>query len=509
MLPELPSTSVLLPVELHNSAKSGQNSESQLHVVLSEVAPGEDEDAESSGGFRWQSMAFAGQASSTSSSVGSLASVASAASDDSGDDDLVGQRFSWSFAPLARPRLNMMDAEAQMNAAVKLQSHWRGWLSRHAFLRLRNLARHLQRSFMCRRHHKTQEARSKNLFTLPLRRPPGSSEVSADARKSVPLHEKSTVVGRLRPSTAIRAARVMGTKDPEDDEEGGKNLKDIGQTCMLEPRRLAQKQTGRTFVQQTKGVSRTGGFAAGRLHVPLRKQRVFAAAHNPRYPPAREEAFETSPRNLVESAVLSDLLHRGLLERVDQPEGYPASALDEQMLATMQSLSANLPRGARVGFVARVATAAADPTQHKSSGKGAIASAAAYEAARQSLGPERLLWHGTSWESVPNIVRHGFNRAYAFNARHGSKLGRGVYFTEDAAYALRFAKQSSNSRALFLAGVLPGHMTRGQEGLIEPPVANAFGARFDSTADDPLWPRVICVFRDFQALPLYVVQVIS
>lgn len=390
MLPELPSTSAFLPLEIHNSAKVGQNAESQLHVALPEVAPGEDEDVEPSGGFRWQSIAFAGQASPTSSSVGSLASVASAVSDDSGDDDLVGQRFSWSFAPPARPRLMMMDAGARMNAAVKLQSHWRGWLCRHSFLRLRNLAQHLQRSFRCRRQRKAQEATTKKLSSLPLRRPPGSPQASADAKRSVHLREKFAVVGHLPASTALRAARVVGTKDPEDNEEEVKNVQDIKQTCMLEPWRLAQKQ-GRTFVQQTKGVSQTAVFFVGRLHVPLRKQRVFTPAHGTRSPPAKEEVTETSPRDLVESVVLSDLLNRGLLERVDQPEGYSATALDSQMLATVQSLSANLPRGARIGFVARVATAAADPTQHQSSGKGAIASAAAYDAARQSLGPERLL----------------------------------------------------------------------------------------------------------------------
>ena len=76
--------------------------------------------------------------------------------------------------------------------------------------------------------------------------------------------------------------------------------------------------------------------------------------------------------------------------------------------------------------------------------------------------------------------RHGFNRAYAFNARlefgsfeaplrpwnarHGSKLGRGVYFTSDPSYAWRFAPKTHRTRALLLAGVLPGRFTRGKAG---------------------------------------------
>jgi len=133
----------------------------------------------------------------------------------------------------------------------------------------------------------------------------------------------------------------------------------------------------------------------------------------------------------------------------------------------------------------------------------------AYEAVRDSLGPERLLWHGTSWDSVANIARHGFNRAYAYGSaqRHGSRLGRGCYFAEDPKFALRFCERSEGRKALFLAGVLPGCFTRGAIGLIEPPLADTHGARFDSTVDNEESPKVFCVFRDFQAVPLYFAEV--
>eukprot|EP00401_Gymnodinium_catenatum_P074071 CAMPEP_0117559190 /NCGR_PEP_ID=MMETSP0784-20121206/53230_1 /TAXON_ID=39447 /ORGANISM="" /LENGTH=613 /DNA_ID=CAMNT_0005356555 /DNA_START=56 /DNA_END=1895 /DNA_ORIENTATION=+ len=124
--------------------------------------------------------------------------------------------------------------------------------------------------------------------------------------------------------------------------------------------------------------------------------------------------------------------------------------------------------------------------------------AAAYAGVRKSLGQERLLWHGTSWDSVANIVRHGFNRAYS--GRHGAKLGRGTYFAEEAAYAMRFCGKAP-TRAVFLAGVLPGRCCRGEDGLVEPPQCDSTGTRFDSTVDDPERPRVFCVFKDFQALP--------
>jgi len=158
-------------------------------------------------------------------------------------------------------------------------------------------------------------------------------------------------------------------------------------------------------------------------------------------------------------------------------------------------LALSLPDGVTVRSVARVECSAA--------------ATAAYTAVLSSLGPERLLWHGTSWESVPNIVRHGFNRAYSFRGRHGAKLGKGSYFAEDPKYALRFCgggRRHGAPRALFLVGVLPGRVAKGEEGLLEPP-ADGAGARFDSTVDCVAAPKVFCTFRDFQALPLYLVEV--
>jgi len=137
----------------------------------------------------------------------------------------------------------------------------------------------------------------------------------------------------------------------------------------------------------------------------------------------------------------------------------------------------------------------------------AAVASAAYAAVTDALGPQRFLWHGTAWDSVANIVHNGFNRAYAFGGRHGAKLGRGSYFAEDPNYALRFCGKGVVSRALFLAGVLPGKFTRGEDGLIEPPAMDASGLRFDSTVDNVTNPRVFCIFKDFQALPLYLALV--
>lgn len=186
--------------------------------------------------------------------------------------------------------------------------------------------------------------------------------------------------------------------------------------------------------------------------------------------------------------LLIELLSLGLLSNTPQAPPWPQEAPGRSDLEAVKSwLASSLPKS-EVRAVLRVECGLTK---------------AAYSGVSKSLGPERLLWHGTSWDSVGNIVRQGFNRAYC--GRHGTKLGRGVYFTEDATYALRFCGRSA-IRAVFLAGVLPGRCCRGEEGLVEPPIADATGARFDSTVDDPARPKVFCVFRDFQAIPLYLAK---
>lgn len=191
--------------------------------------------------------------------------------------------------------------------------------------------------------------------------------------------------------------------------------------------------------------------------------------------------------------VLNDLAKCGLISKIARETPWPTgSTVLFDFDAVSKLLAAALPT-AEVRSIARVDCGVA---------------AAAYTAVRDALGPERLLWHGTAWESVPNIVRHGFNRAYAYGGRHGSRLGRGSYFAEDPAYALRFCGRGARTKAMFLSGVLPGRFARGEEGLVEPPaLPSGAGARYDSTVDNPLEPHVFCVFRDFQALPLYIVEV--
>jgi len=121
---------------------------------------------------------------------------------------------------------------------------------------------------------------------------------------------------------------------------------------------------------------------------------------------------------------------------------------------------------------------------------------------------ELRLWHGTLAESVENIVEGGFNRGYS--GRHGTRLGKGTYFSADAGYSLRFCGQRSaggQRRFMLMASVLVGDCVKGSPNLVEPPKKQSGShERYDTTVDNEASPTVFCVFRDYQAMPRYVIE---
>merc|ERR1712187_165496 len=122
---------------------------------------------------------------------------------------------------------------------------------------------------------------------------------------------------------------------------------------------------------------------------------------------------------------------------------------------------------------------------------------------------EKELWHGTGWATVPKIGKQGFNRSFA--GRHGTLLGAGTYFSTDPAYSQRFCDRNGGgkdgTKTLFLSRVLVGNHCKGTKQDMEPPVMDAeTGQLFDSTVDNENTPSIFVVFRDFQAVPLFLVE---
>lgn len=124
--------------------------------------------------------------------------------------------------------------------------------------------------------------------------------------------------------------------------------------------------------------------------------------------------------------------------------------------------------------------------------------------------PQELqLWHGTSWAILAQILRHGFNRSFA--GRHGTKLGVATYFSSGLAYSARFCDKqgggADGTKVVLLSSVLVGKYCKGSPSDVEPPIMDAdTGERYDSTVDNEDNPSIFAVFRDFQALPQFLVE---
>lgn len=145
------------------------------------------------------------------------------------------------------------------------------------------------------------------------------------------------------------------------------------------------------------------------------------------------------------------------------------------------------------------------------------ARAAVFEALRNSLEErrggglvsDRLLWHGTQWSCVLQILRDGFNRSFA--GRNGMRLGAATYFSTSLQYSQRFCDArgagKNGTKVAFVAQVLVGRYCKGSNTDVEPPIQDAVsGERYDSTVDSVEQPTIFAIFRDFQALPVYLVE---
>jgi len=205
------------------------------------------------------------------------------------------------------------------------------------------------------------------------------------------------------------------------------------------------------------------------------------------------------PKALTPEAIPDELLRSsGELAR----RGLIVPAAEEDMGRLQAHLAGSVPSASFVG---------AFRVQHGSS------KCLVYEALRASMTErwcdsppdERDLWHGTSWATVPQILQHGFNRSLA--GRHGTLLGAGTYFSADLAYSSRFCDRGGGgkdkTKIVLLARVIVGRYTKGACKDVEPPVYDIMtGERYDSTVDNVDAPTMFAVFRDFQALPLFLLE---
>ncbi|XP_068051388.1 protein mono-ADP-ribosyltransferase PARP14-like [Anomalospiza imberbis] len=121
---------------------------------------------------------------------------------------------------------------------------------------------------------------------------------------------------------------------------------------------------------------------------------------------------------------------------------------------------------------------------------------------------ERLLFHGTSQESLTLINKHGFNRSYA--GMNAANFGNGTYFAVNASYSANdiYSKPDVNGRKyMYLARVLVGEYSLGKKGSITPARKNVSNSvdLYDSSTDNVSQPSMFIIFNDIQAYPEYLI----
>ncbi|NWR07248.1 PAR14 polymerase, partial [Paradoxornis webbianus] len=121
---------------------------------------------------------------------------------------------------------------------------------------------------------------------------------------------------------------------------------------------------------------------------------------------------------------------------------------------------------------------------------------------------ERLLFHGTSRESLTLINEYGFNRSYA--GMHAANFGNGTYFAVNASYSANdlYSKPDANGKKyMYLARVLVGEYSLGKKGSITPAQKNPSNSvdLFDSATDNVNHPSMFIIFYDIQAYPEYLI----
>ncbi|NXW62372.1 PAR14 polymerase, partial [Eurystomus gularis] len=121
---------------------------------------------------------------------------------------------------------------------------------------------------------------------------------------------------------------------------------------------------------------------------------------------------------------------------------------------------------------------------------------------------ERLLFHGTSEESLTLINNYGFNRSYA--GTHAANYGNGTYFAVDASYSANdiYSKPDANGKKyMYLARVLVGEYSQGTRGSITPAAKTTSNPTdlFDSSTDNVNRPSMFIIFNDIQAYPEYLI----
>ncbi|RXN24729.1 poly [ADP-ribose] polymerase 12-like isoform X1 [Labeo rohita] len=118
---------------------------------------------------------------------------------------------------------------------------------------------------------------------------------------------------------------------------------------------------------------------------------------------------------------------------------------------------------------------------------------------------QRYLFHGTDESLIAAICEQNFD--WRICGSHGTLYGKGSYFARDASYSDRYAKTGNGrTKKMFVALVLVGSFTKGNNLLARPPQKPNSKSFYDSCVDNEANPAIFVVFEKFQIYPEYIIE---
>ncbi|XP_035689040.1 zinc finger CCCH-type antiviral protein 1-like isoform X2 [Branchiostoma floridae] len=121
---------------------------------------------------------------------------------------------------------------------------------------------------------------------------------------------------------------------------------------------------------------------------------------------------------------------------------------------------------------------------------------------------ERKLFHGTDPDIIKGICHQNFD--FRLSGKNATVYGKGSYFAKNADYSHAYSRASSDgTRYMFLANVLVGKYTRGEQNIPRPPPidpSDPYGDLYDSCVNNEANPTIFVVFKDDQCYPAYLIK---
>ncbi|XP_063613747.1 protein mono-ADP-ribosyltransferase PARP12-like [Penaeus indicus] len=118
---------------------------------------------------------------------------------------------------------------------------------------------------------------------------------------------------------------------------------------------------------------------------------------------------------------------------------------------------------------------------------------------------EQYLFHGTKHGVIDLICSESFDwRLFGTNV--GNIYGKGTYFTNDSSLSNKYSESKLGLKAVFVAFVLVGTLTKGNKDMEIPPQNAEFGRCFDTTCNDDFTPNIFVKYNKDEYYPAYIVK---